>query len=122
MDKLVMKKPLVAVVDWKPEPRGDKKCKVEKEAVGKFAHVKYFLCDKEEDWRNTWDGKSLWRRVPQKENTAMDVVVEQISSEQLMSEEFFLIVFQEESLFELLGSTNVAIQIVWGVVRKNSMW
>ena len=51
----------------------------------------------------------------------MDVVVEQISSGQLMSEEFFLIVFQEESLFELLGSTNVAIQIVWGVVRKNSM-
>ena len=48
-------------------------------------------------------------------------VVEQIFSEQLMSEEFFLIVFQEESLFELLGSTNVVIQIVWGVVRKNSM-
>ena len=48
----------------------------------------------------------------------MDVVVEQISSGQLMSEEFFLIVFQEESLFELLGSTNVVIQIVWGVVRK----
>ena len=36
----------------------------------------------------------------------MDVVVEQISSEQLMSEEFFLIVFQEESLFVLLESMN----------------
>ena len=46
-----MKKPLVAVVDWKPEPRGDKKCKVEKEAIGDIAHVKYFLCDKEEDWK-----------------------------------------------------------------------
>lgn len=46
-----MKKPLVAVVDWKPQPRGDKKCIVEKEAIGDVADVKYFLCDKLEDWR-----------------------------------------------------------------------
>ena len=46
-----MRKPLVAIVDWKPEPRGDKKCKVEKEAIGEAAHVKYFLCDKPEDWK-----------------------------------------------------------------------
>ena len=46
-----MSKPLVAVVDWKPEPRGDKHCRVEKEAIGRFANVKYFLCDKDEDWR-----------------------------------------------------------------------
>ena len=44
-------KPLIAVVDWKPEPRGDKKCMVEKDAVGQHARVKYFLCDKEEDWK-----------------------------------------------------------------------
>ena len=70
MDKLVMKKPLVAVIDWKPEPRGDKKCKVEKEAVGKFAHVKYFLCDTEEDWKGQVlkaDAILLWHntRMPQ---------------------------------------------------------
>ena len=65
---------------------------------------------------NHCGGESL-----KKENAAMDVVVEQIFSEQLMSEEFLLIVFQEESLFVLLESMNVAIQIVWGVVRKNSM-
>ena len=46
-----MKKPLIAVVDWKPEPRGDKNCVVEKEAIGKAANVKYFLCDEEKDWR-----------------------------------------------------------------------
>tara|TARA_Y100000592_G_scaffold45392_1_gene72032 strand:+ start:606 stop:1610 length:1005 start_codon:yes stop_codon:yes gene_type:complete len=46
-----MKKPLVAIVDWKPEPRGDKFCRVEKEAIGKIADVKYFLCDKDEDWK-----------------------------------------------------------------------
>ena len=46
-----MKKPLVAVVDWKPSPRGDKNCIVEKQAIGKKASVKYFLCDKEEDWK-----------------------------------------------------------------------
>jgi lactate dehydrogenase-like 2-hydroxyacid dehydrogenase len=46
-----MKKPLVAVVDWKPSPRGDKNCRVEKNAIGKKATVKYFLCDKEEDWK-----------------------------------------------------------------------
>lgn len=45
-----MKKPLIAVVDWKLEPRGDKKCIVEREAIGKSATVKYFLCDKDEDW------------------------------------------------------------------------
>ena len=46
-----MKKPLIAVVDWKPSPRGDKSCIVEKHAIGKKAIVKYFLCDKEEDWK-----------------------------------------------------------------------
>lgn len=46
-----MRKPLVAIVDWKPEPRGDKHCLVEKEAIGKIANVKYFLCDKDEDWK-----------------------------------------------------------------------
>ena len=46
-----MKKPLIAVVDWKPSPRGDEKCTVEKHAIGKKAIVKYFLCDKEEDWK-----------------------------------------------------------------------
>ena len=46
-----MKKPLIAVVDWKPEPRGDSRCTVEKEAIGKVARIKYFLCDKEEDWK-----------------------------------------------------------------------
>jgi C-terminal binding protein len=70
MDKLVMSKPLVAVVDWKPEPRGDKKCRVEKEAIGDMAHVKYFLCDKEEDWKGQVlkaDAILLWHntRMPQ---------------------------------------------------------
>ena len=46
-----MKKPLVAIVDWKPEPRGDKKYIVEKEVLNKIANIKYFLCDKEEDWK-----------------------------------------------------------------------
>ena len=46
-----MGKPLVAVVDWKPQPRGDRKCLVEKEAIGSVADVKYFLCDKLEDWK-----------------------------------------------------------------------
>jgi phosphoglycerate dehydrogenase-like enzyme len=46
-----MKKPLVAVVDWKPSPRGDKNCRVERAAIGKKGTVKYFLCDKEEDWK-----------------------------------------------------------------------
>ena len=45
------KKPLIAVVDWKPQPRGDKNCIVEKEAIGDTADVKYFLCDKLEDWK-----------------------------------------------------------------------
>ena len=30
-----MKKPLVAIVDWKPEPRGDRFCRVEKRLLGK---------------------------------------------------------------------------------------
>ena len=46
-----MKKPLVAVVDWKLSPRGDKTCRVEKEAIGSMGRVKYFLCDKDEDWK-----------------------------------------------------------------------
>lgn len=46
-----MKKPLVAVVDWKQSPRGDKACKVEREAIGKKAIVKYFTCDKPSDWK-----------------------------------------------------------------------
>lgn len=44
-------KPLIAVVDWRQSPRGDKNCKVEKEAIGSAANVKYFLCDKEKDWK-----------------------------------------------------------------------
>jgi len=65
-----MKKPLVAVVDWKPEPRGDKKCRVEKEAIGDVAHVKYFLCDTEKDWRGQVlkaDAILLWHntKMPQ---------------------------------------------------------
>lgn len=46
-----MKKPLVAVVDWKQSPRGDRRCSIEKEAIGNLATVKYFLCDKPEDWK-----------------------------------------------------------------------
>lgn len=65
-----MKKPLVAVVDWEPEPRGDKSCRVEKEAIGELANVKYFLCDKEEDWKGRVlkaDAVLLWHnaRMPQ---------------------------------------------------------
>lgn len=45
-----MKKPLVAVVDWKQSPRGDRSCYVEKEAIGRRARIKYFLCDTEKDW------------------------------------------------------------------------
>lgn len=65
-----MKKPLVAVVDWKPEPRGDKKCRIEKQALGEAVHVKYFLCDKEEDWKGQVlkaDAILLWHntRMPQ---------------------------------------------------------
>ena len=46
-----MKKPLIAVVDWKQSPRGDENCYVEKEAIGSRAKVKYFLCDKPKDWK-----------------------------------------------------------------------
>jgi phosphoglycerate dehydrogenase-like enzyme len=46
-----MKKPLIAVVDWKQSPRGDKGCCIEKQAIGNRARVKYFLCDKDEDWK-----------------------------------------------------------------------
>ena len=65
-----MKKPLVAVVDWKPEPRGDKRCLIEKEAIGKTANVKYFLCDKEKDWKGEVlkaDAILLWHntRMPE---------------------------------------------------------
>jgi len=45
------KKPLVAVVDWKTSPRGDKRCLVEKKAIGKIANVKYFLCGNDSDWK-----------------------------------------------------------------------
>ena len=37
-----MKKPLVAVVDWKKSPRGDESCYIEKKAIGSRAKVKYF--------------------------------------------------------------------------------
>ena len=47
-----MKKPLIAVVDWKQSPRGDKGCCIEKQAIGNRARVKYFLCDKDEDFAN----------------------------------------------------------------------
>ena len=46
-----MKKPLVAVVDWKHSPRGDKSCVVEREAIGRRAVVKYFQCDQDKDWK-----------------------------------------------------------------------
>tara|TARA_Y100000593_G_scaffold74398_1_gene136889 strand:+ start:726 stop:1727 length:1002 start_codon:yes stop_codon:yes gene_type:complete len=46
-----MTKPLVAVVDWKKSPRGDKKCEVERQAVGKSGRVKYFQCDSDKDWK-----------------------------------------------------------------------
>ena len=46
-----MKKPLIAVVDWKQSPRGDESCYIEKEAIGNRATVKYFLCDKPKDWK-----------------------------------------------------------------------
>ena len=45
-----MKKPLVAVVDWKQSPRGDESCYIEKEAIGSRAKVKYFKCDTDKDW------------------------------------------------------------------------
>ncbi len=48
-----MSKPLVSVVDWKHSPRGDKKCAVEKEAIGDKANVRYFLCDSPEDWKGS---------------------------------------------------------------------
>ena len=63
-------KPLVAVVDWKPEPRGDRKCVVEKEVLGKFANVKYFLCDKPEDWKGQLlkaDAVLLWHNASMSE-------------------------------------------------------
>lgn len=44
-------KPLIAVVDWKRSPRGDKRCLIEKAAIGGVARMKYFLCDKDEDWK-----------------------------------------------------------------------
>jgi len=46
-----MTKPLVAVVDWKKSPRGDKKCEVERQAIGKSGRVKYFQCDSDKDWK-----------------------------------------------------------------------
>ena len=46
-----MKKPLVAVVDWKQSPRGDRACEVERQAISKKAVVKYFTCDKPNDWK-----------------------------------------------------------------------
>ena len=46
-----MKKPLIAVVDWKQSPRGDESCYIEREAIGNRATVQYFLCDKPKDWK-----------------------------------------------------------------------
>ena len=46
-----MKRPLVAVVDWKHSPRGDESCYVEKQAIGRKARVKYFKCEGDEDWK-----------------------------------------------------------------------
>ena len=46
-----MSKPLIAVVDWKESPRGDKNCAVEKEAIGRKAKVKYFKCGGDKDWK-----------------------------------------------------------------------
>jgi|TARA_R110002020_G_scaffold173286_1_gene364095 phosphoglycerate dehydrogenase-like enzyme len=46
-----MRDPLVAVVDWKQSPRGDSKCIVEKEVLGKSTNVKYFLCNNDSDWK-----------------------------------------------------------------------
>tara|TARA_B100000676_G_C17969671_1_gene782491 strand:- start:13 stop:1026 length:1014 start_codon:yes stop_codon:yes gene_type:complete len=46
-----MKKPLVAIVDWKNSPRGHHSCMVESQAIGKGVNIKYFLCDKPKDWR-----------------------------------------------------------------------
>ena len=43
-------KPLVAVVDWKQSPRGDKNCSIEKKVIGNLGDVKYFLCDGDDDW------------------------------------------------------------------------
>ena len=66
-----MKKPLIAVVDWKPEPRGDSRCTVEKEAIGKVARIKYFLCDKEEDWKGEVlkaDAILLWHNTEMPES------------------------------------------------------
>jgi phosphoglycerate dehydrogenase-like enzyme len=47
----MIKKPLVAVVDWKKSPRGDKGCCIEKQAIGNRARVKYFKCDTDGDWK-----------------------------------------------------------------------
>jgi len=46
-----LKKPLVAVVDWKKSPRGDEKCLVERQAISGSARIKYFKCSSDEDWK-----------------------------------------------------------------------
>tara|TARA_B100000287_G_scaffold400574_1_gene419910 strand:+ start:1787 stop:2791 length:1005 start_codon:yes stop_codon:yes gene_type:complete len=46
-----MKKPLVAVVDWKKSPRGSQRCQIERQAIGGKANVKYFKCDTDKDWK-----------------------------------------------------------------------
>lgn len=72
------KKPLVAVADWKQSPRGSKDCRVEKETIGNRAIVKYFLCDKEKDWKGKIlkaDYILLWH------NTSMpDVVINKLNN------------------------------------------
>lgn len=59
-------KPLVAVVDWKPSPRGNRRCLVEKDAIGAGANIKYFLVDKPEDWKGQLlkaDAVLLWHNA-----------------------------------------------------------
>tara|TARA_Y100001963_G_scaffold156179_1_gene249116 strand:- start:1399 stop:2433 length:1035 start_codon:yes stop_codon:yes gene_type:complete len=73
-----MKKPLVAVVDWKKSPRGDKNCTVEKQAIGGKAIVKYYTCNTVGDWKGELlraDAILLWH------NTSMpDAVVNKLEN------------------------------------------
>jgi lactate dehydrogenase-like 2-hydroxyacid dehydrogenase len=61
----------VAVVDWAPQPRGDKKCVVEKDVLGDLATLRYYLCDKEEDWKGSLlkaDAILVWHNTQITEN------------------------------------------------------
>lgn len=61
-----MKKPLIAVVDWKPSPRGNRRCLVEKDALGSGVNIKYYLVDKPEDWKGQLlkaDAVLLWHNA-----------------------------------------------------------